>query len=171
VLLTDWRRRSVAAAIAALTSYLMLQASAASAYTGVFPKPAFGTPGAAAYCAFLWTDPENSSPLIFCWTPDDGWSVSLNWRGRRRFTRYYTKPPGIVHDIGVLKGYAPRAVPLRFGGRFVYRSADPSELDTCRRNGAGVLAFTCTSRASGLTCVNAARHGFWIGRYRGFRLF
>lgn len=31
------------------------------------------------------------------------------------------------------------------------------------------MAFTCSSAAPGLTCDNAVRHGFWVGRYRGFR--
>ena len=31
--------------------------------------------------------------------------------------------------------------------------------------------FTCASRASGLTCTNRAGHGWWLGRYKGYRLF
>jgi len=31
--------------------------------------------------------------------------------------------------------------------------------------------FACTSRTTGLTCVNRVGHGWWLGRYKGYRLF
>ena len=31
--------------------------------------------------------------------------------------------------------------------------------------------FRCTSRRSGLTCTNRRGHGWWLGRYVGYRLF
>ena len=30
------------------------------------------------------------APRLFCWTPNDGWAVSINWRESRARTRYYT---------------------------------------------------------------------------------
>jgi hypothetical protein len=31
--------------------------------------------------------------------------------------------------------------------------------------------WTCTSHSSGLTCSNRAHHGWWLGRYKGYRIF
>jgi hypothetical protein len=31
--------------------------------------------------------------------------------------------------------------------------------------------FVCNSRSSGLTCQNARGHGWWLGRYVGYRVF
>jgi hypothetical protein len=33
------------------------------------------------------------------------------------------------------------------------------------------LGFWCTSRRTGLTCWNRGGHGWWLGRYRGYRFF
>jgi hypothetical protein len=44
---------------------------------------------------------------------------------------------------------------LRFGGHWHIRG----------------LGFWCISRRTGLTCVNRAGHGWWLGRVRGYRLF
>ncbi|MGZ6285275.1 MAG: DUF6636 domain-containing protein [Ktedonobacterales bacterium] len=47
-------------------------------------------------------------------------------------------------------------------------------------NSAPVLRFgramrlssvVCRSRSTGLTCVNQRGHGWWLGRYVGYRLF
>jgi len=35
------------------------------------------------------------------------------------------------------------------------------------RNG----SYRCTSRRLGVTCTNRSRHGRWLGRYKGYRLF
>lgn len=144
----------------------------AAEFPGVHPRPLFATPSKAAYCTVFETSPEDLSPAIFCWTPNDGWSVAINWRERRAFTRYYTKPPGIVHDIGILKGYMPSSRrTLDFGKRWFYRCGKLSEVSTCAAFRSGATAFTCMSASNGLTCTNAVGHGFWIGRFRGYRLF
>ena len=145
-------------------------AAAALAHAAVRPTPAFRTPGSAAYCSLEATSQEDWSPELFCWTPNDGWAVWINWRARRARTGYFTRRPRVVHATGVLKGYRPRARLLSFGRRWTYRCADPRSFDSCPAPD-GVVVFRCTSRRSGLTCTNTRRHGFWIGRYRGFRLF
>ncbi len=153
-----------------LVSALVAVPATASTKRGVLPKPLFGTPGTAAYCYVTPESPVDLRPVLLCWTPNDGWSAAIGWSGRRAFTRYYTKPPAIVHDLGVLKGYTPRARLLSFGQRWSYRCGDPKDIETCDGR-QGRTAFTCASRSTGLTCTNAAKHGFWIGRYRGYRLF
>lgn len=33
------------------------------------------------------------------------------------------------------------------------------------------LQYTCVSAATGLTCKNRSGHGWWLGRYKGYRIF
>lgn len=53
---------------------------------------------------------------------------------------------------------------LRVTSRYGTTVARP---EACR--GSRAVRFTCTSAATGLDCENATHHGFWAGRYRGFR--
>jgi hypothetical protein len=146
-------------------------AQVAAGWPGVHPRPLFGTPGKAAYCYVGQTSQEDASASLLCWTPNDGWSAQISWNERRAFTSYYNRPASIVHGIGDLRGYTPRTRIIGFGQRWVYRCADPWKMSTCHVGGAGVTAFTCVSRTTGLTCTNGAGHGWWIGRFRGYRLF
>lgn len=150
--------------------FAVIFATSATAVWGVYPRPLFRTPASAAYCYVEATSQEDLAPKLFCWTPNDGWAVEINWRARRARTAYYTKRPPIVHSYGILKGYRPRGRTLHFGQRWVWRCATMSHADRCGVR-EGPIAFRCVSRTTGLTCTNAADHGFWIGRFRGYRLF
>ena len=142
----------------------------AATYPGVKPRPLFGTPGKAAYCYTDVAGSEDDRAELFCWTPDDGWWASIEWNGRRARSGIYDTFPRIVHRVTKLKGYAPAAPRvLRFGEHWRLRCHDPGDFRTCK--GQGVTVFTCVSARTGLTCRNVAMHGFWIGRYRGYRLF
>ena len=102
---------------------------------------AFRTPKKAAYCGL--TEGEGPSHLL-CWTPNDGFTVDMGGRSQVR-KRY----------ISANRGYfdpAPARV-LRFGQSW--------------RTG----PFRCASARSGLTCTNDGRHGWWLGRFRGYRIF
>ncbi len=147
----------------------LVAVAAAEGGWGFYPRPLFRTPQSAVYCYVDGTNHEDRSPQLFCWTPNDGWAVEIGWRNQRATTAYYTKRPAIVHGMGVLKGYRPRARVLGFGRRWAIRCRDTANVGSCGTR--GVVAFTCVSRVSGLTCTNAADHGFWIGRFRGYRLF
>lgn len=153
------------AAVAALASTTALAAT----YPGFKPRPLFGTPGKAAYCYTDYAGYEDNRAKLFCWTPNDGWWASIEWNGRRARTGTYDTLPQIVHGMTKLKGYAPQARLLGFGRHWRLRCDDPGAFKTC--DGRGVTAFTCASTRNGLTCRNAAGHGFWIGRFRGYRLF
>lgn len=64
--------------------------------------------------------------------------------------------------VGFNKGYrdihfARRLVP--FGQHWNFRIAYVGEL------------YHCASRSTGLTCSNQVGHGWWLGRYRGYRIF
>jgi hypothetical protein len=81
---------------------------------------------------------------LLCWTPNDGFTVDMGGRSHVR-KRY----------ISANRGYfdpAPARV-LRFGQSW--------------RSG----PFQCASARSGLTCTNGGRHGWWLGRFRGYRIF
>jgi hypothetical protein len=78
---------------------------------------------------------------LMCWTPNDGFMVYMTVNGKVK--KQYEIP-----------GSAPAGYrTLRFGHR-------------ARANG-----FRCHSRRTGLTCKNRRGHGWWLGRYVGYRLF
>ncbi len=90
---------------------------AAAEFPGVKPRPLFTTPGAAAYCYTDVAGYEDSRAKLFCWTPNDGWWVSIEWNGRRARKGVYDTHPQIVHGMAKLKGYTPQARLLRFAAR------------------------------------------------------
>jgi serine/threonine-protein kinase len=86
---------------------------------------------AATYC-------DVSSSLLYCWTPDDGYTIEIPSDGRAQRLR---------SDKGVNEGRTP-------GG---YSTVAIN--DTNARNG-----FTCTSRVTGLSCRSQAGYGFDLPR-------
>lgn len=93
----------------------------------------------AAYCQV--TTSEDSSGLLYCWTPNDGFTLGLRLKGT---------PRRLIGDQGFNRGRTPGSYP-----RLSFEDS---------RSGAG---FRCTSRRSGLTCRNSQRHGWTLPRYRG----
>lgn len=105
----------------------------------------FGTPGNAAFCGMGPDSPHGySQEFINCFTPDDGFAVYVGRYNRphKEYVQFYRN---LIIEHPVKR--------LRFG-------------ETWRWDG-----FTCESRASGLTCWNPAGHGWWLGRFVGYRLF
>ena len=80
---------------------------------------------------------------VGCWTPNDGFTVYMSMRGRPY--KYYEHWN---------RGHVDNSAPLLRFGRATRL--------------AGVV---CVSRSTGLTCVNQRGHGWWLGRYIGYRLF
>lgn len=101
----------------------------------------FATPGRAAYCGTSHGEPPF---LLICWTPNDGFTVTMYRSGR--VTKEYSRPNKGYHDV------VGRV--LRFGQWWAVRGY-----------------WSCVSRRTGLTCRNRAGHGWWLGRYKGYRLF
>jgi hypothetical protein len=102
---------------------------------------AFATPGRAAYCGVSEGEPPIS---LICWTPNDGFTVSMLRVGRA--SKEYYRPNKGYHDVvGRI---------LRFGQWWGVRGY-----------------WSCVSRSTGLTCKNRAGHGWWLGRYKGYRMF
>ncbi len=81
---------------------------------------------------------------VVCWTPNDGFTITL----------YTTRVPEHFYYAGHKNYWKPVRV-LPFGYRVSY----------------GNGTIVCRSATGGLTCNNAAGHGFWLGRYHGFRTF
>jgi hypothetical protein len=165
------RRLALLVTAGALASLVLAVAGPAARKPGFFPRPLFGTPGKAAFCYADASGPENSTPSLLCWTPDDGFGVEIGWRGRRAFVSFHDHPPRFGEDFGDLRGYGPRARVLRYGQSWILGCRSPPDVATCKSYGAGVTTFRCRSRSTGLTCTNHAGHGWWLGRYRGYRLF
>jgi hypothetical protein len=88
----------------------------------------------AAYCRF-----ETASDGVYCWTPNDGFTLRLDSSGARR----------IRSDESDNRGLTPGYTVLPLGSS---RSND---------------GYTCTSRASGLTCTSPSGAGWVLPRYRG----
>jgi len=88
----------------------------------------------AAYCRF------ETPGGVYCWTPNDGFTLRLDSSGARR----------VRTDEGSNRGFAPSSYTLLPPGSS--RSSD---------------GYTCTSRASGLTCSSTSGAGWVLPRYRG----
>jgi hypothetical protein len=150
---------------------VLAQSASARQPPGFFPRPLFAALGKAAYCYVDQAGFENRRPSLFCWRPRDGWGVEIASNARRAHAAFHNHPPRTGEDFGDLRGYVPRARVLSFGRRWLYLCANPAVRTTCHVGGRGVIAFTCVSSPAGLTCTNAAGHGWWIGRSRGHRVF
>jgi len=101
----------------------------------------FRTPGRAAYCGVS----EGELPVaLICWTPNDGFTTEMYARGR----------VGAHGNYHFNFGYHQRVRTLGFGHVWHF-----------------VQGFRCRSRRTGLTCINRDGHGWWLGRYKGYRIF
>jgi hypothetical protein len=137
---------------------------------GVHPKPRFATSGGAAYCTVQAESQDDLAAELFCWRPRDGWAAWIGWRAKRGRKAFFTRPPRVVHGLTVLKGYRPRSRVLQLGRSRAIRCETPADFSTCGGR-EGVVAFRCSNRPDRLVCSNAARHGFSIGRVRGYGFF
>jgi hypothetical protein len=118
----------------------------------------FRTPGRAAYCEFqrVYVD-YYVDPWLYCWTPNDGFTLMLGVSGRPRKS----------YEVDNRWYYSTSVGLLRFGSNYWANASYQQGLGP----GRGRVLFRCRSRSTGLTCTNRAGHGFWLGRYRGYRLF
>jgi hypothetical protein len=122
----------------------------------------FHTPGKAAYCQVVpditGGDAGPWVPPLECWTPNDGFSVRLTAYGGRPKSGYWNYNRGLYS----------RSRLLGSGQSWWSNSESKEGFGTSPR---GIIHFRCSSRASGLTCRNGTGHGFWFGRFRGYRIF
>lgn len=110
---------------------------------------AFHTPGWAAEC---YVPAPTEGPVhwsLTCVTPNDGFTITIGAHGRPSFQ--YNR-----HAKGYRDAFAAKRL-LRFGQHWNFKVRQE--------------IFHCVSRRTGLTCWNRARHGWWLGRYHGYRIF
>jgi hypothetical protein len=89
----------MASAVTVLALIALVKASSSAALEDSFP--AFLTPGRAAYCTIGLdiTGEHYKPPYLFCWTPNDGFTLSMTARGRVRkaydshYKRLYSQYP------------------------------------------------------------------------------
>jgi hypothetical protein len=79
-----------------------------------------------------------------CWRSTDGRNIGILPTGRAL----------VNPDTNNRGNHQDRAPVLQFG-------------QTWHRG----TTYRCTSRRLGVTCTNGSHHGFWLGRYHGYRLF
>jgi hypothetical protein len=95
----------------------------------------------AAHCRIGVREPAGRT--LYCWTPNDGYTLQLDSNGSQR----------VRADEGANKGRSPASEELGIGET---RS---------------VLGFRCISQSDGLRCSNEANHGWHLPRYRGLPSF
>jgi hypothetical protein len=93
------------------------------------------------YCGISHGEPPRE---LVCWRTNDGFTVSMRERGRAA-TWYHPNNVGLHEAVGREVG---------FGRHWHVRG----------------VGFWCTSRRTGLICWNNAGHGWWLGRYHGYRV-
>jgi hypothetical protein len=108
----------------------------------------FRTPDHAAYCGMNFVRKEWKE--FVCFTPNDGFYVRMTnlYGARVKISKGY---------LDRFVGYRNRRVPLWRFGRTWYSS--DAEI------------VTCSSRRTGLTCRHWRGRGWWLGRFRGYRIF
>lgn len=124
--------------------------------SGAHAAPSFKTPGGAAYCGVVeaFEVPRDYIPQLVCWTPNDGFTISMSPVGLVREKNYYQPNKGTNLPARVLpfgRNWFARVAFFGLPGRDV--------------------VYRCASRGSGLTCANASGHGWWLGRLKGYRTF
>jgi hypothetical protein len=131
-------------AVAVASSFLVFAAPAnADVIVG------WHTPNWAANCLVEATVTTRDSTLT-CWTPNDGFYVRMT--GQSRVKKGYAKNFKGRNDKDWAIGL------MSFGEKFRFWSP-------------GFFQYECVSRKTGLTCRNHDGYGWWIGRYKGYRIF
>jgi hypothetical protein len=122
-------------------------------------QPSFSTPGAAVIC---WEDHHEIE--LACFTPNDRFWIYMYPTGRvprdgdeHRYSGAPVKNP--AYGTWRRSDFDLKAGPvLPFGHRWTEWQA--LKVD-----------YTCVSSRTGLTCKNRSGHGWWLGRYKGYRIF
>jgi hypothetical protein len=87
---------------------------------------------------------RGSPALLVCWRSKTGLTLAMSPVGRATFDT-------LRSNRNTLEDFAP---PLRVGRTWRYKGM-----------------YTCTMTAKGLTCKNRTKHGWFMGRTEGYRLF
>lgn len=144
----------------------------ASPTSGSHSIASFYTPDKAAYCKFHVPLEYivTSVTALECWTPNDGFTVVMRPRTRPTMSYERTNKWRFARSI--------RRLTFRqdwWGSEMGLSVDDFGNPFTQFREGTGTprgsAHYRCRSRSNGLTCRNRAGHGWWLGRFRGYRIF
>ena len=101
----------------------------------------FRAPGRTLYCELG----DLPAPRVLtCWRAKDGRSIGMLPTGRAL----------VNPDTNTKNLHQDRAPVLGFGHTWRYRTS-----------------YRCISKPAGVTCRNRSNHAFFLGRYRGYRVF
>lgn len=120
---------------------VLVVAAALGFTSAAFAVTAIGTPDNALYCGISSGEPPTR---LICWRAKDGYTVSMT-----RLSR----------STGEI--YSPNRGSHPAPGRKLQYGKTWSLSDY----------WTCISHRGGLTCVNRAGHGWWLGSFAGSRRF
>lgn len=137
------RARRLSIAVATATISLAAPPAAGAA------KWDFRTPGDAAYCRMEFV--HNTFDAFRCMTPNDGFWIRLT--GLSRGTNVRVEKGSSAE----YEGYRDRTVRVLGFGRVFFTS--------------DATIVTCWSRPKGLTCKHYDGLSFWLGRFRGYRIY
>lgn len=144
------RRSSLTILLGAFLGSMLSSAASATTQSSL---DGFHTKAWAAQCVVPeWFESPKPFKNLVCWTPNDGFTVGMTTHGRP--TKQYVAANEGLRD----RFFAKRLLNYRQSWRFDLFGYEP-------------VTFTCTSLSTGLTCRNLAGHGWWLGRFSGYRLF
>jgi len=160
------KRILLVAALASLASLAFIDNESARASHSV---ASFHTPEKAAFCKYVIPMGFPGPTGLECWTPNDGFTV-------------WMRPNGIAQKAYVKENRLRYATAYRrltfrqnWWGSDLNGGGASYDLEGRYREGTGsprgTVQFVCKRRRTGLTCTNRAGHGWWLGRFRGYRIF
>jgi hypothetical protein len=93
----------------------------------------------------VYCGPSRTVPIgLLCWRSKTGFTVKMNATG-----------PVVTDTIRLNRNlYEDAAPPLRVGRKWRFRDS-----------------FFCSMAKAGLTCKNRSKHGWFMGRTKGYRIF
>ena len=125
----------------------------------------FYTPAHAVVCAQWYLD-----GYLMCTTPNDGFTIFMYATGKVPRTGDGVLDSGMKNPLYGARGLGQfdgrSGALLQFGYHWSASTAGCGA-----RPCVAVPDFNCVSASTGLTCRNRSGHGWWLGRYRGYRIF
>ena len=129
----------------------------------------FYTPEKAAFCKYVIPMGFPGPTGLECWTPNDGFTVWMRPNGIAR--KAYVKE----NRLRYATAYRRLTFAQNWWGSDLNSGGASYDLEDRYREGTGsprgTVQFVCKSRRTGLTCTNRAGRGWWLGRFKGYRIF
>jgi hypothetical protein len=126
----------------------------------------FRTPGKAAYCYVAAGEVNYTrDPALVCFTPNDGFTVRMRSGGR--VSKQYVPENKRNYTVALkVLGFGSSFWALDSGDNTYTGYGTPPNTERV-----GKIMYRCWSRSTGLTCENRVGHGWWLGRFHGYRTY